>query len=349
MGCVDQDYSEDIRTDMSWWISQSTGSIQLNPLIPLDVLYHSGHGSGSIGGLWRQHHHAFAGFINQYSPDNIMEIGGGHGILARQYLQLKPASRWTIVEPNPTVSSDPRIQVVKGFFDKNFSIHQAVDAVVHSHVLEHIYEPLELMMTISRLLALGKRQMFSVPNQQVMLKRKYTNCINFEHTIFLTEPFIDYILRRNNFRIESKQYFLEDHSIFYSAIRENEQECPSLPDEYQCNYEIYQDYIEYHKALIIDLNDRMKKHQGDIYLFGAHIFAQYLLNFGLDESRIVCLLDNDPAKQNRRLSGSKLKVQSPKMLRDSQNPAVILRAGAFQAEIKNDILGNINPCTIFWE
>ena len=30
-----------------------------------------------------------------------------------------------------------------------------------------------------------------------------------------------------------------------------------------------------------------------IYLFGAHVFAQCLIEFGLDTSSIVCLLDND--------------------------------------------------------
>ncbi|HML73032.1 MAG TPA: methyltransferase domain-containing protein [Anaerohalosphaeraceae bacterium] len=349
MGCVDHAADRDLKVDMSWWISRSTGSIQLNPLVPLDVLYGSGHGSGSVGKLWRRHHSAFAEFMGQYGPKKVLEIGGGHGILAANYLQLRPDANWTIIEPNPTVPSDARIHIVRGFFGPKFVSEEEIDSVVHSHVLEHIYEPMDFMASISRLLGDGQRHLFSVPNQQIMLKRKYTNCINFEHTVFLTEPFIDYILRRNNFRIEGKQYFLEDHSIFYSAIREEQSLCPACPDEYEKNRGIYEDYICYHKELIRELNARMKNHQGEIYLFGAHIFAQYLLNFGLDESRIRYLLDNDSAKQNRRLAGSQLWVKSPGILREAKSPAVILRAGAFQSEIKNDILDNINPGVVFWE
>ncbi|MBA3035772.1 MAG: methyltransferase, partial [Desulfobacterium sp.] len=48
MGCVDQPPEEDLKTDMNWWISKSTGSIQLNPLLPLDILYQEQH-AGSVG------------------------------------------------------------------------------------------------------------------------------------------------------------------------------------------------------------------------------------------------------------------------------------------------------------
>ena len=214
--CVDHAPEKDIKADMSWWISQSTGSIQLNPLIPLDILYGSGHGSGSVGKLWQRHHQEFAKFIHKCGVQNVLEIGGGHGVLASNYLQLVPEARWTIVEPNPTAPPDARINIVRKLFDERFNVNEEIDAVVHSHVLEHMYDPLNFMASVSRLLKPGKRQIFSVPNLRIMLQRKYANCINFEHTVFMAEPFVDYILQQNNFRTEKKQYFLDDHSIFYS-------------------------------------------------------------------------------------------------------------------------------------
>ena len=39
---------------------------------------------------------------------------------------------------------------------------------------------------------------------------------------------------------------------------------------------------------IININVKQK-----IYLFGAHVFAQSLIKFGLNTSRISCLLDNE--------------------------------------------------------
>ena len=80
-----------------------------------------------------------------------------------------------------------------------------------------------------------------------------------------------------------------------------------------------------------------------MYLFGAHIFSQYLLAFGLDEKDLVCILDNDVEKENKRLYGTNLISHSPKILKDVDEALVILRAGGYNDEIKQDILDNINP------
>jgi hypothetical protein len=79
-------------------------------------------------------------------------------------------------------------------------------------------------------------------------------------------------------------------------------------------------------------------------LFGAHIFSQTLLNFGLDEKLIECILDNDNKKHNKRLYGTNLMVKPPNILKNYNNPTVILRAGVYNNEIKNQIL-EINPST----
>jgi 2-polyprenyl-3-methyl-5-hydroxy-6-metoxy-1,4-benzoquinol methylase len=350
MGCVKQPPTVDVFAEMSWWISRSTGSLQLNPLVPLDVLYDQSHGSGSIGTLWNRHHSEFAKFVYEHSLSHVLEIGGGHGILAQNYLQLKTDAQWTIVEPNPTVPPHPQIRVIQQLFDEQFVVDEEVDAVVHSHVLEHIYEPLDFLAQISRSIGQGKKHLFSVPNLQIMLRRKYTNCINFEHTVFLTEPFIDFLLQSNGFLIEEKRYFLEDHSIFYATIRDGATaNNDPFPNEYERNRQIYMDYIRYHEDLIGELNHKMENHRGDIFLFGGHVFAQYLIGFGIDISHIQCILDNDPNKQGRRLYGSKLMVHSPKILRSVVSPVVILRAGVYNNEIKDDILKNINPNVVFWE
>jgi hypothetical protein len=84
-----------------------------------------------------------------------------------------------------------------------------------------------------------------------------------------------------------------------------------------------------------------------VYLFGAHIFSQYLLKSGLNGSVIVNILDNDQKKQNKRLYGTNLTVESPEILRNVKNPVVILKAGFYNEEIKSDIINNINPKTTF--
>jgi len=350
MGCVDHSPEHDLRTDMSWWISRSTGSLQLNPLIPLEVLYSASHGSGSTGRLWQHHHMAFAEFLFAYRIKNALEIGAGHGILAKNYIGLDPDVNWTIVEPNPTIEPGKNIQVIRGLFDHSFTPGRHIDAIVHSHVLEHIYEPREFMAAIGHVLSAGKMHLFSVPRLEVMLERKYTNCINFEHTVFLTEPFIDFLLEENGFRVVEKNYFLDDHSIFYAAQKmDGDANRGMFPDQREKNRKLFNDYISFHHDLIADLHRKINMHKGKVYLFGGHVFSQYLIGFGLNENRIESILDNDPVKQGKRLYGTSCMVRSPKILGNEKNAAVILRSGVYNQEIKEDIINNINQDILFWE
>ena len=168
--------------------------------------------------------------------------------------------------------------------------------------------------------------------------------------MFLTEPYIEYLLAKNGFRLTDKEYFLEDHSIFYTAVRDLSVTPVALQSNFYAeNRQIYQEYVDYHDELIGDLNHRVQATTASIYLFGAHIFSQYLIMNGLTTGRIVNILDNDPGKQGRRLYGTDLVVESPSVLRGLISPVVILKAGIYNEEIKVDILENINNSVVFLE
>jgi hypothetical protein len=349
MGCTNQPESEDILVDMRWVISKGSGMIQLKNLIPLDVLYPESHGAGSTGELWIQHHRSFANFIGDFSPESVLEIGGSHGILCKEYKRTKSA-KWTILEPNPSPVDGVDADFIQGFFDDNFTHDEYLDTVVHSHVFEHVYDPDQFIKHVSAFLKNGHNLIFSIPNMEVMMERKYNNCINFEHTTFLTEPYIEYILSRHGFRMIGKKYFMEDHSIFYAFKKEKYCEKVGMKSNlYAHNKRLFQNYVDHHIRMIESVNDRIGKTPRDrpIYLFGAHVFSQYLISFGLNTDRIIGLLDNDTNKHGKRLYGGGINVYSPKKLKDYKRPVVILKAGVYNDEIKQDIINNINSLVEF--
>lgn len=104
----------------------------------------------------------------------------------------------------------------------------------------------------------------------------------------------------------------------------------------------------YYEALAAELNEKLKGWDGEIYLFGAHVFSQYLIAFGLDVSNVVSLLDNDSRKQGKRLYGTELNVASPEVLRGKKNVAVILKAGIYNEEIKQGISSEINDAVVYF-
>jgi len=302
---------------------------------------------GLIGKAWDEHHSSFADFVYKFKPKSILEIGGLHGILAEKYLELDSSIKWTMVEPNPTVDPNLPIKVIKGFFDDKFTSNEKFEAVIHSHVLEHVYNPDEFINHKSSFMNDGDLLIFTLPNMQVMLENNYTNCINFEHTIYFTEPYIEYFLNKYNFELVEKQYFRKDHSIFYCAKKTNNI-LANLPNGlYKKNKSTFQKYINNHLDDVNKINEIINKTNLPVYLFGAHVFSQYLISFGLDVSKIICLLDNDTKKESKRLYGTSLICKNPRILKDIPEALVILRAGVYNEEVKNDILTNINPNIIF--
>jgi SAM-dependent methyltransferase len=350
LGCVDSPVKNDLVANMEWAIDKDTGMIQLVKLIPLKTLYLNQH-NDSIGKIWEDLYKEFSLFIlSSINKHNILEIGGAHDKLANYVLDANKKTRWTIIEPNPQNIRNKKIKIIKGWFDKKFMSPDSFDTIVHSHVLEHVYNPDDFLKSVADLLRPGQKHFFVIPNMLPMLKNKFTNCLNFEHTTFLTEYFTDYLLKRNGFKILEKKYYGNPHSIFYATekLSQKQKQLPIIKSKYNIYKKIFMNFIVYHKKMINSINLKMRKTKDPVYLFGAHIFSTYLFAFGLKKDKIISILDNSPLKQGKRLYGTNLMVESPKKLKDKGPVNVILKAGIYNEEIKKDILENINSKVNFW-
>jgi hypothetical protein len=346
IGCTSKPFEDDVFANMTWMICKDSGMIQLQSLLPLDLVYSEFH-SEAIGSIWKMHHEEFCKFINKYSLGNILEIGGSNGLLAQKYQSnFRSNSFWTIIEPNPSYKGNDSIKVIQDFFDEEVIISD-VDTIVHSHVLEHLYDPNILLKHIFSSLPKSGKHIFSIPNLRLYLEQKFSNAINFEHTYFLTEYFTDYLLNISGFEIIEKYYFGE-HSIFYSTEKKLEMGKPTIKNCYAENRQLYLNMIEFYDSEVKKINDRITSFDGEVFLFGGHIFSQFLLHRGLNNNRIAGIIDNSTLKHDKRLYGTHLIVHSPMILKDKSNVAVIVKAGQYQAEVL-DQLFRINDKIKIWE
>ena len=119
---------------------------------------------------------------------------------------------------------------IKGFFDEFFAVPQTLDAVVHSHVVEHIYDPAQFVINLAGFIQTAKFVIFSVLNIRVILERIISSLLNFEHTVYLSDDFIEFLLIFNGFTVKEKEYYLDDHSIFYAAQKTEEKAAAQLPE-----------------------------------------------------------------------------------------------------------------------
>jgi len=343
-GCTDLSKENDLVTDMIWGIDPKCGAIQLTKLVPLEILYQEQHVDGT-GPTWNKYYEDFATFIEYQKPKNVLEIGGGSGQLAQNVTKNNPKIKWTVIEPNPIIKETNQIKVVSGFFGSSLRVENKIDTIVLSQVLEHIYNPREFILDMANFLSMNGKVIVAYPQLTSWLSKKYTNALNFEHTI-LIDDFIEYLFIEQGFAINEKNKY-KDHSTFIVAEKKEKKIKTNIPNKYYEYKSLYLSFISYHEKLVKELNLKIKNTRKPVFLFGAHIFATYLFSFGLDKS-LAGIIDNSKLKQNRRFYGTDFIVSSPLILKELGEVNVILKAGLYNDEIKKDILENINPNVNFW-
>jgi ubiquinone/menaquinone biosynthesis C-methylase UbiE len=316
----------------------------LTKLVPLEILYQEQHVDGT-GPTWNKYYEDFATFIEYQKPKNVLEIGGGSGQLAQNITKNNPKIKWTVIEPNPIIKETNQIKVISGFFGSSLKVENKIDTIVLSQVLEHIYNPREFILDMANFLSMNGKVIVAYPQLTSWLSKKYTNALNFEHTI-LIDDFIEYLFIEQGFAINEKNKY-KDHSTFIVAEKKEKKIKTNIPNKYDEYRSLYLSFISYHEKLVKELNLKIKNTRKPVFLFGAHIFATYLFSFGLDKS-LAGIIDNSKLKQNRRFYGTDFIVSSPLILKELGEVNVILKAGLYNDEIKKDILENINPNVNFW-
>ena len=340
MGTTKQQIESDLRSDQVWGKCRNCGCLQLMKLLPLDVLYTADHASGSVGEIWTKHHQDFAKFICRDKPNKILEIGAAHGILAQNILSINPRIEYTIIEPSPTtIPKDVRL--IKDYVENQYQLIIEADVIVHSHLVEHLYEPTKFIRNINENSRENTLMYISFPNIEQLIKTGGTNSLNFEHTYYLHPVQIESILEKNAFKVEEFVKF-ESHSFFLKCRKINkEQKLTKIPNISHLIQE-FDNMYDHLQALVNRCNNMKFGKNENVYLFGAHVFSQTLIELGLNIENVRGVIDNSSSKQGERLYGTTLKVYSPNVLANERNATVILKASHYQEEIKNQLV-EINP------
>ena len=346
MGTVLPTYMEDKKHDQKWAVCKNCGCIQLLELLPLAELYSKNHHSEVVGKIWIEHHIQFAKFISANSPKDIVEIGGAHGYLATLITKELRNIHYTIVEPDTDLVSED-ITVIKGYIEDHIGVITGKDSIIHSHVLEHVYEPIVFLSKIVSEMKSESNMYISFPNIMALIRAKGTNSLNFEHTYLLIPEQIESIFNSLGLLIVDKKSYLE-HSYFYHlkkvGIKPKIFSLPNISEKSKQFIAMITDLRDF----VSNVNEVVKNLDAPTFLFGAHVFSQTLVVLGLDTGKIHGIIDNAESKQSERLYGTKLLVYPPKIIAEFPLVYVILKASHYQEEIKSQLL-EINPNVIVLE
>ena len=215
LSCI-KDNNNYLHKDMSYSQCLKCNTIQLDKLIPLNILYSESHNNTSFGKVWEEYFKLFCNLINPITINKkILEIGDPSGKIANR---LNNYNKWYIIEPNKNanINFNKNIEFIDGFFDEKFEINDNIDLIVHSHLFEHIYEPNKFLKKCRNLLKENGEMFFGVPNMEYIANSKISLFLGifFEHNIFLNKTNISFMLNNNSFEILNI-YDYENHSTIY--------------------------------------------------------------------------------------------------------------------------------------
>ena len=328
-------------------------ALQLEELIPVEKLYQSNHNVEVVGALWQNHYDQFCDFIiNNKRDKKVLEIGCPSAKLAKRCINKDSTISWKIAEPNPSEEKDlpPQIKYEKTWLN-DLTNDKKYDNIVLSHVFEHLFEPSEDLKKIYKLLNKKGRLFLSIPNMRFLLdKQKLPPAsLSFEHTYYVDDYSINFLLKKAGFRILKKVKYL-NHSLFYCCEKISKTtEFIDLEELNLYNEEVCKKFkktILHYQLLSDKINEYVKNTSLPVYVFGAFFNAQLFFSMGLPETSVDGILDNSKDKIGKILYGTNLKIYSPNILKNKKS-VVICHMGSYTEEIKEDIIKNINSEVVF--
>ena len=313
-------------------------TIQIKNLIDLNILYNKPHNNNVIGKTWIEHFQEFSSMINKFKKnnDNVLEIGSPTDKIERY---IDNYSQWVLMDPNCEKYPEKKIQSINDFFSEEYNFNCKFDTIIHSHLLEHLYEPNKMLVKMSEILTDDGSIFISIPNLHSYSFEILFLGMHFEHTYLINEINMLYLCNICKLEIVNKQYY-KKHSIFYQLKKTKEQNTItlSLLREFNLGYKLLLlNKINEIKDMVNNINIIINNNR-NTYIFGCHSNTQCMLYFGLNIKNIKYILDNDSTKWNKKLYGYDLLCNSPDKIKDEVDVIVICNIGSYTCEVKKQLL-----------
>jgi SAM-dependent methyltransferase len=272
----------------------------------------------------------------------ILEIGCGQGGFLRALVERSAGRIATAIGCDPAWRSPPPpapIRIERRIFDSTLMRHAAiqVDAVVSRHVIEHVPEPLHFLREIRKALpASWNGPLFlETPSLEWILRNSISYDFFYEHCSYFSAPALQYALARAGFRPRIIEPVFGGQYYWVEA-EGSESQAPELPE-----VEELIDLTAIYKTQTDDTISRWQvrlpqlRAHGGVAIWGAGAKGITLAN-AIDPTAqwITCLIDINPAKQDRFTPMSAHYVCSPLQAAQRGVATVIVANPNYRSEVK---------------
>lgn len=269
---------------------------------------------------------------NHLQGKKIIEIGCGKGEFM-SFMEELPVQVTGIEHLEESVNQGKKDghAILQGFIEaEDYSISGApYDAFYIMNFLEHIPNPGEFLTGISNNLAENAAGLVEVPNVNMILEQSLYSEFIQDHLSYFTTQTLRNILELNGFEV------LSCEKIWYRYIIS-----AKVRKRKMTNTEKFAKRIQKMQEELDHYLSQMEQEGKTTAAWGAG--HQALANFSILnlKSRIKCVIDSAPFKQNKFTPATHIPVVSPEVLKKGEIGAVLIMAAGYSDEIKDIILQN---------
>lgn len=271
-----------------------------------------------------------------YDKD-ILEIGCGDG----SFLDLVCSvggNRGTGFDPSYTGGLDGKkhLRFIRDFYSEKYS-GLAADLIICRQVIEHLAEP-NLLLRLIRKSSVGRGALVfvDVPNGRFMLKQFGIWDLIYEHPSYFTPASIVGLFRQNGLGVLVLNETFGDQFLTLEAAWEQESAhftVASSPEALLHDVNVFRQHYQKKISKWQSLLEAMKADNITVVLWGAGSKGVSFLNMLSAAAHIQYVIDLNPRKWGKYITGSGQIIQPPEILKSVRPDAVIITNKNYRSEI----------------
>ena len=172
--------------------------------------------------------------LMEINDPSLLEIGSGFGTFASLVNDTRLFRSVSVVERTPSMANACRAKglnvIESAFEDLAFEMKESVDIVCCFEVLEHVFDPIQFLAVVNKLLKIGGIFFFTCPNGKgfdTEMLQSASPSVDNEHVNLFNLNSVAVLLKRAGFElIQSETPGRLDVEIVRRAVIANELELP---------------------------------------------------------------------------------------------------------------------------
>jgi hypothetical protein len=250
----------------------------------------------------------------------VVEVGSGKGI----FFEMMMKEGIDCYGFDPAYEGDnPRI--TKDYFSNKYNGINA-GVIIMRHTLEHIPNPFSFIHTLAAANNYQGHLFIEVPTFDWIKKKEAFWDIFYEHCNYFTEETLSVMFKE----AKTGDFFGGQYIFLWADLKQLQNEIPARIPAKVGEGLIFERKINFYSHFL--------KTSRPLLIWGAGAKGSTFLNLlDPDRNAVSCVVDINPAKQNRYIGGTGHKICSPEVLDTFSSGNILVMNENYLAEIRNSI------------